>query len=152
MMLANKPTGYTTGMRRPQFSLKRLLVALTLFCLLLGLWDFLSVVFTPSVAAKPVITGQAIQIHGRFFDSSGREWETCFVDVRKPANSGGSDIYRTRGTQVKRQWPGFYYLDLELPPVDEPGEYTITATRLAMYAGEKKTIRGSVIVSAKRQD
>lgn len=95
------------------------------------------------MAAWPAVTGESIGVYGRFFDSRGRDWETCYVWVSKP----GTGVYQSRGTQVKRCWPGFYYLHLELPPVAEAGIYRIVVSRLAMYSGEDTTFYGSLDVS-----
>lgn len=132
-------------MPRPQFSLQRLLAVLTSCCLALGAWTF----FSPSVGARPAATGEIIRIQGKFFDSSGRDWETCFVTITKPARRGGNDIYQSRGVQVKRRWLGCYFLDLELPPVDEAGKYHIFVSRLCMW-GEKKTLHGRATIYAKQ--
>jgi hypothetical protein len=96
--------------------LKRLFAGLTFCCVAIGLSDLSAVIFWPSVVGQQAFTGDAIRVHGRFFDYFGRSCETCFIEIRKTGASRGPEVYQQRGTQVKRHWPGFYYLDLELPP------------------------------------
>lgn len=139
-------------MHRPQFNLKRLLAALTFCCICLGAWNLYSAIFNPFVGGEHTITGGAIRIRGRLFDSSGRKCETFFVCIEKPANRGGDDIYQKRGIQVNREWPGFYYLDLEMPPVEEPGEYSIIVNQLPDVAGYKGAVHGRLTVFSKEQN
>lgn len=136
--------------RRFQFSLKHLLIALTAACFMLGSWNLCSVILNGSAIATRAVTGEVIRIRVTFVDFSGRECETCFVEIRKPA-ARGDDIYQKRGMQAKRCWPGFYNFELELPPVQEPGAYRLAVSRMARLNGTfPKTIVGRTIVSAKR--
>jgi hypothetical protein len=101
----------------------------------------------PHVTAQPAAAGDIIWVHGRFFDLSGPECQTCYVQVLDPKTD---DVRQSRGIQVNRHWGGFYAFEVELPPVDQPGAYRIQVIRLALYY--KEPLLGSIVVSAKRKE
>jgi hypothetical protein len=129
---------------RCQFSLKRLLIVLTLACLVLGAWSFYFMLIAPFVTAEYATTGKIVRVRGRFLDVQGSDWETCYVQIQPATEplSVNSAVLQNRAVQVKRRWPWFYDVDLEIPPIQKPGEYRLVILPMtkAVTAG-----RGSMV-------
>jgi hypothetical protein len=98
------------------------MAAMVVICLGLGGWHLL---WTKGqyVEAEPVVVGQPIKIHGRFFRFfAGDEQRRYHIVVEKP----GRRMWITHGDADTAWW--CLAIEVELHQIDEPGEYTLTLT------------------------
>lgn len=119
----------------------------------LGAGSFYSTVVAPFVTADNVVAGELIRVRGRYIDLQGPSWETCYVQIQPATGllTVNSEVLQNRSVQVKRRWPWFYDIDVELPPIGKPGSYRLAILPMtqAVIDGRRVMVEDAVVGDCK---
>ncbi|HEX5446605.1 MAG TPA: hypothetical protein VFW87_22495 [Pirellulales bacterium] len=118
--------------RRFQFSLRGLLLAIFLVCLGLSAWRIYAGNFATCVVAETARVGQPIRLKGRFSLKNGADSERFEIDVQ-PFVGGRRPMicYETSKWRALRNWGGVYRFAVPATCSGQscwtkPGEYALT--------------------------
>ncbi len=144
--------------RRFQFSLRTLLIALVTVCIALGGWHLYFVFFGPYVEAAPTVAGQPIFVRGRFFDFFGMPSTVYVVQVVKLGPNGKPITCQSGSGYVQRSGLWSYNIEVELSPINKPGEYDLElmgltkAVRAKKRTMQKDPVRAKLSILAREGD
>ncbi|HVX12910.1 MAG TPA: hypothetical protein VHC22_17135 [Pirellulales bacterium] len=111
-------------MRRPQFTLRALLVAIVAICVGLGSWRFRGT-HRQYVHASPVRVRQHIEVTGQFFHFNGPEIHHFLVLAEAPQKKDGQRHRWGHLGISRRKGAGTYEVQMLLDGAEQPGNHKL---------------------------